>query len=90
MKKYITSITESIGNTHLLRLDKLAAELKYDGEIYVKLEHMNPSFSKKDRIALGMIEIAEKKGFSFVASAPYVRSSYHAGDALGLINNSHG
>jgi len=62
MSKYITSITEAIGNTPLLRLDRLAAELKLEGEIYAKLEHLNPSFSKKDRIALGMIEMAEEQG----------------------------
>jgi cysteine synthase A len=62
MQTYITSITEAIGNTPLLRLDKLCSQLNLDGEIYAKLEHLNPSFSKKDRIALGMIELAEKKG----------------------------
>ena len=62
MRNYITSITEAIGGTPLLRLDRLAAALKLDGEIYAKLEHLNPSFSKKDRIALGMVEMAEKNG----------------------------
>jgi len=62
MRKYITDITQAIGNTPLLRLDKIKADLGLDGEIYAKLEHMNPSFSKKDRIALGMIELAEKSG----------------------------
>jgi len=62
MKKYITSITKAIGNTPLLRLDKIAKSLELDGSIFAKLEHMSPSFSKKDRIALGMIEEAERKG----------------------------
>ena len=62
MEKYITCITEAIGKTPLLRLDKLVDKLTVKGCIYAKLEHMNPSFSKKDRIALGMIEAAERKG----------------------------
>ena len=62
MKPYITNITQAIGNTPLLRLDRIRAELKLDGWIFAKLEHLNPSFSKKDRIALGMIEFAEGAG----------------------------
>ncbi|MCL2662778.1 MAG: cysteine synthase family protein [Oscillospiraceae bacterium] len=62
MAKYITSIIEAIGNTPLLRLDRIAKQLELDGCIFAKLEHLSPSFSKKDRIALGMIEEAERKG----------------------------
>ena len=62
MEKYITSIIHAIGKTPLLRLDRLTKQLDLDGCIYAKLEHMSPSFSKKDRIALGMVEEAEKKG----------------------------
>ena len=85
MEKYITSITEAIGNTHLLRLDKLANELKYDGEIYVKLEHMNPTFSKKDRIALGMIEIAEQKGLLKPGQPVLEVTSGNTGIGLALV-----
>ncbi|MCL2702325.1 MAG: cysteine synthase family protein [Defluviitaleaceae bacterium] len=62
MEKYITSITQAIGGTHLLRLDKLRDIYGFDGEIYAKLEHMSPGFSKKDRIARGMIEEALLRG----------------------------
>ena len=62
MKKYITSIRQAIGNTPLLRLDKLTKLYELDGNIFAKLEYLNPGFSKKDRIALGMIEEAERKG----------------------------
>jgi len=62
MAEYITSILQAIGKTPLLRLDKIAKLLDLDGNIFAKLEHLNPSFSKKDRIALGMVELAEKKG----------------------------
>ena len=62
MDKFITSITQAIGQTHLLRLDKLKEFLNFEGNIFAKLEHLCPSLSKKDRIALGMIELAEQKG----------------------------
>jgi len=61
MEKYITSITQTIGKTPLLRLDRLTKQFGADGCIYAKLEYFNPGFSKKDRIALGMIEEAERK-----------------------------
>lgn len=62
MDKYITSITQAIGKTPLLRLDRICTHFGLDGHIYAKLENLNPSLSKKDRIALGMIEIAEQNG----------------------------
>jgi cysteine synthase A len=62
MSNYYTSIVECIGNTPLLRLDRLKKAEGFDGNIYAKLDHLNPSSSKKDRIALGMIEAAERSG----------------------------
>lgn len=62
MANFLNNITQAIGNTYLMRLDRLKAAYGFDGEIYAKLEHMSPGFSKKDRIALGMIEAAEKRG----------------------------
>ena len=58
----ISSITEAIGGTFLLQLNRLKREYRFDGDIYAKLEHMSPGFSKKDRIALSMIEEAEARG----------------------------
>lgn len=54
------NILETVGNTPLIRLGKLAAGLK--PKIYVKAEFFNPGGSVKDRIALAMIEDAERKG----------------------------
>jgi len=85
MKKFFTSITEAIGNTPLLRLDRLSALLKFDGEIYAKLEHMNPSFSKKDRIAIGMIELAEKKGLIKPGQPVLEVTSGNTGTSLALV-----
>ena len=59
-KKIYDSVLELIGNTPMVRLNKIGAPVKSD--ILVKLEYTNPSGSLKDRIALKMIEEAEKEG----------------------------
>ena len=55
------NILDTIGNTPIVKLQKIVPE--GSGEVYVKLEAYNPTGSKKDRMALSMIEGAEKKGF---------------------------
>jgi len=85
MAGFMTSITEAIGNTPLLRLDRLTAKLSIEGEIYAKLEHMNPSFSKKDRIAIGMIEMAEKKGLLKPGQPVLEVTSGNTGTGLALV-----
>lgn len=54
------SITELVGNTPLLKLNRIVPEDSAD--VYVKLESKNPAGSVKDRIALAMIEKAEREG----------------------------
>ena len=50
------SITETIGNTPLVRLNRLPKEHGIDAEILVKLEFFNPISSVKDRIGVSMID----------------------------------
>jgi cysteine synthase A len=58
--KVVDSMLELIGNTPMLRLHKVTRGI--EAEVLVKLECLNPSGSYKDRIALRMIEDAEKEG----------------------------
>ena len=60
MASVFNNISEAIGNTPLVKLNKLVPEGSAD--VYVKLEFMNPGSSVKDRIAKAMIERAEEEG----------------------------
>lgn len=57
--KAFASVIETIGNTPLVELSRLTKGM--DGRILAKLEYLNPGFSKKDRIALQIIEDAERE-----------------------------
>ncbi|EKD12885.1 cystathionine beta-synthase [Drepanopeziza brunnea f. sp. 'multigermtubi' MB_m1] len=58
----VMSATELIGNTPLVRLNKIPQSLGIEAEVYVKVEFVNAGGSVKDRIALRMIEQAEQSG----------------------------
>ena len=58
--KVAQRITDLIGNTPIVKLNRTADD--NSAEVYVKLEFMNPGSSVKDRIALAMVEAAEKEG----------------------------
>ncbi|OQE19053.1 hypothetical protein PENSTE_c016G04013 [Penicillium steckii] len=58
----LDTITQHIGNTPLVRLNRLPRSLGIDATVYAKLEYFNAGGSVKDRIALRMIEEAEKSG----------------------------
>jgi len=53
-------VTAVVGRTPLVRLNRVAPE--GSGGIFVKLESLNPGFSVKDRIALSMLDAAERSG----------------------------
>lgn len=59
-KNYYDDILEGIGQTPIVKLNRITAGL--ESEIYAKLEFLNPMGSVKDRIAKYMIEKAEKEG----------------------------
>lgn len=62
MKKTAQSLTDLIGSTPLLELNRFAAEKGLARPIIAKLEYFNPGGSAKDRIALAMIRQAEEDG----------------------------
>ncbi|WP_424768652.1 cysteine synthase A [Paenibacillus sp. sgz302251] len=60
MARIVQSVLDLIGDTPLVRLNRLVPE--GSAEVYVKLEYQNPGASVKDRIAISMIEVAEQEG----------------------------
>jgi cysteine synthase A len=62
MKKVLASASDAIGCTPLVRLDRITASLGLEGTLLAKLEYLNPGGSKKDRVAKGIIEEAERLG----------------------------
>ncbi|MDO4929941.1 MAG: cysteine synthase A [Bacteroidales bacterium] len=62
MSKIYKSLTELVGRTPLLEVSNVEKALGLEARLVVKLEYFNPGGSVKDRIALAMIEEAEKNG----------------------------
>lgn len=77
-----SSILETIGNTPVVRLNRLAP----DGvEIYAKLEAFNPLGSVKDRLALGVIEAAERDGLLKPGQTVVEATSGNTGIGLAMV-----
>lgn len=62
MTKLLTSIDQAIGNTPMINLSRIVAHYGATGNIFAKLEYLNPGGSKKDRVAKAMIDAAEASG----------------------------
>ena len=77
------SIIETIGNTPLVRLNKIGGEL--DAQITAKVEYLNPGQSIKDRIALKMIDDAEEKGLLKAGGTIIEGTSGNTGMGLALV-----
>lgn len=67
MARIKKQLTELIGHTPLLSLDRIKQHHQVEGNLIAKLEFFNPGGSVKDRIALAMIEDAEQKDYSNLA-----------------------
>ncbi len=62
MKGAKSNVTECIGGTPIVKLNKIGAHLAPHVELYAKLEYMNPGGSVKDRIGFYMLDKAEREG----------------------------
>jgi cysteine synthase A len=79
----LDSVLEAIGNTPLVELARLTRGL--EGRILAKLEYLNPGFSKKDRIALQMIEEAEAEGELTPGQTVVELTSGNTGTGLSIV-----
>ena len=87
MKKEITAynnVLELIGNTPLIKLNKVTEELR--GNFYAKVESFNPGHSSKDRIALYIIEEAEKRGILSPGDTIIETTSGNTGFSLAMVS----
>lgn len=90
MKKIYTSLSQLIGNTPLLKLSNYSKKNNISANILVKLEYFNPAGSVKDRIALAMIDDAEKKGLLQEDSVIIEPTSGNTGIGLASVAASRG
>ena len=90
MGKINKSITELVGKTPLLELVNYEKKHNLEAKILVKLEYFNPNQSVKDRIALSMIEDAEKKGLLSPGYTIVETTSGNTGIGLAAIAASKG
>jgi len=83
MAKIYSDITKTVGNTPLVRINKITSGLK--STILVKLESFNPLSSVKDRIGVAMIEAAEAQGLLNKDSVVIEPTSGNTGVALAFV-----
>jgi cysteine synthase A len=90
MAKIAESLTELIGRTPLLRLNRYALDKKLSGSLIAKLEYFNPLGSVKDRIALAMISDAEKRGLINKDTTIIEPTSGNTGIGLAFVSAARG
>lgn len=90
MSKIYNSVTELIGGTPLLRAVNFTKANSLEADILVKLEYFNPAGSVKDRVAIAMIEQAEKDGILNKESVIIEPTSGNTGIGLASVAASRG
>src|SRR5690625_6839763 len=86
--KVAQNISELIGETPIVKLNRATEENSAD--IYLKLEFMNPGSSVKDRIALAMIEAAEREGILKAGETIIEPTSGNTGIGLAMVAAAKG
>ena len=84
------SMLDLVGDTPLVGLPRLTAELKPKGEVVAKLEFFNPLSSVKDRIGVAMVEALEAKGLLKEGSTIIEPTSGNTGIALAFVAAAKG
>jgi cysteine synthase A len=88
--KIYENIADMIGHTPLIALNRYAAGQQLHARLVAKLESYNPAGSVKDRIALGMIEAAEKDGLLHPGSVLVEPTSGNTGIGLAALAAARG
>ena len=82
------SLIDLVGNTPLVRLGRMAAGLR--PQVIAKVEYFNPGGSVKDRIALAMVEAAERDGSLKPGGTIVEPTSGNTGVGLAIVANTRG
>lgn len=91
MSRIFTKSTQLIGHTPLLKVENYMKEQKIEGvELLAKLEYLNPAGSVKDRVALSMVEDAEKTGLLKPGATIIEPTSGNTGIGLALVAAAKG
>ncbi len=85
MSKIAEKLTDLIGNTPLLALNNYGKALELEAKVLAKLEYFNPAGSAKDRVAVAMIEAAEKEGLLKAGSTIIEPTSGNTGIGLACV-----
>ena len=90
MSQIHTSVEQLIGNTPLLRLDRLGAQEGWKARVLAKLEYLNPGGSAKDRLALALIDDAEARGVLKPGGTIIEPTSGNTGIGLAMVAAARG
>ena len=88
--KVFQNLTELVGNTPMLKLNQIEKENNLTGQLYAKLEKFNPAGSVKDRVALEIIEDAERNGRLKPGSVIIEPTSGNTGIGIAMIGRLKG
>ena len=84
IKNVFDNVLQLIGSTPLIKLNRMTAD--YDGEFYAKVEAFNPGHSSKDRIALHIIEEAERQGILTPGDTIIETTSGNTGFSIAMVS----
>ncbi|MGM5471183.1 PLP-dependent cysteine synthase family protein [Flavobacteriaceae bacterium LMO-SS05] len=83
-KQVFDNVLQLIGNTPLIKLNRMTAD--FDGDFYAKVEAFNPGHSSKDRIALHIIENAERQGILNPGDTIIETTSGNTGFSIAMVS----